>query len=211
MNPIWIWLAALVGYAAFSGWYWNWRGPLTQAEVDEGLAALERTDNHDAEVLSTMRAFLEADDGREFLMVNLLRLTPGMVTPPGGGPPENPREMLERYSAPFLGALLRRAGHPAFIGAAAAGGYLEQWGVEKNPGWTAAAAIRYRSRRDLLAMATMPGFESIHAFKKAGLANTLAFPVSPARVVVGPVIAAPLGFALLAALGHLALRALGGS
>ena len=48
-------------------------------------------------------------------------------------------------------------------------------------------------------------------FKKTGLSNTLAFPISPARVVVGPVVAVPLGFALLAALGHLALRALGGS
>jgi len=211
MHPAWIWLAALAAWAAFSGWYWNWRGPLSKDEIDRGLAALGGTGNHDEEVLATMRAFLEADDGREFLMLNLLRLQPGLVTPPGGGQPMAAREMLESYSRPFLGALLRRAGHPAFIGPAAAGGYLEQWGVEKSPGWTAAAAIRYRSRRDLLAMATMPGFESIHAFKKTGLSNTLAFPVSPARVVVGPVLAAPLGFALLAALGHLALRALGGS
>ena len=211
MQPVWIWLAALLAYAAFGGWYWNWRGPLRKDEIDAGLAALQRTENHAADVLAAMRTFLEADDGREFLMVNLLRLQPGLVTPPGGGAPMAAREMLEGYSRPFLGALLRRAGHPAFIGPAAAGGYLEQWGVEKSPGWSAAAAIRYRSRRDLLAMATLPEFESIHAFKKAGLSNTLAFPIGPARVVVGPVIAAPLGFALFAALGHLALRALGGS
>lgn len=211
MHPAWIWLAALAAYAAFSGWYWNWRGPLSKPEIDAGLAALERTGNHDDESLATMRAFLEADDGREFVMVNLLRLRPGLVTPPGGGTPMAAREMLDGYSRPFLGALLRRAGHPAFIGPAAAGGYLEQWGVEKSPGWSAAAGIRYRSRRDLLAMATMPGFESIHAFKKTGLSNTLAFPITPVRVVVGPAVAAPLGFALLAALGHLALRALGGA
>ena len=211
MQPAWIWLAALLAYAAFAGWYWNWRGALRKDEIDAGLAALERTGNHDADALANMRAFLEADDGGEFLMVNLLRLQPGQVTPPGGGSPVSAPQLLEQYSGPFLGKLLVRAGHPAFIGRAASTGYLEQWGVEKSPGWSAAAAIRYRSRRDLLAMATLPEFESIHVFKKAGLANTLAFPIAPARVVVGPVLAAPLAFALLAALGHLALRTFGGN
>ena len=210
MHPAWIWLAAVAAYAVFSGWYWNWRGPLTRPEIDEGLAALERTGNHDSEVLATMRAFLEADDGREFLMVNLLRLHPGLVTPPGGGPPENPREMLERYSGPFLGALLRRAGHPAFIGAAAAGGYLEQWGVEKNPGWTAAAAIRYRSRRDMIELVNDPRFADAHAFKSAAIDSTLAFPTSPGFVTLGPRVWVALVLALVAALAQLALGRLAG-
>src|SRR5262245_7443674 len=128
MSPIWIWIAAAAGYAAFSLWYWNWRGPLSRAEIDAGLAALEQTGNHDPEVLATMRGFLESDDGREFLMLNLLRLQPGPVTPPGGGPARPAAELVQEYSRPFLGALLRRAGHPALMGRAAAPGYLEQWG-----------------------------------------------------------------------------------
>jgi hypothetical protein len=210
MHPVWIWVAALVAYAAFSGWYWNWRGPLSKQEIDAGIAALERTSDFDTEQAATMRAFLEADDGREFLMLNLLRLQPGPVTPPGGGPPQTAQEVVQRYAGPFMSALFRRAGHPAFLGRAV-GGYVEQWGVEKNPGWTAGAAIRYRSRRDVLAMATMPEFEGIHAFKKAGLSNTLAFPIQPVVWVVSPVFVAPLVFSLLAALGHLALRALVGT
>ena len=210
MHPGWIWAGAAVVYAGFSLWFWNWSGPLAKQEIDAGVGAIARRGDYDAEQLATLRAFLEKDDGGEFLMVNLLRVQPGMLTPPGGGAPQTAPQMLQRYSGPFLGALLRRAGYPALMGRAA-GGYVEQWGVERDPGWTAAAAIRYRSRRDMLAMATLPEFESIHAFKLAGLANTLAFPIAPARVVVGPGLAAPLGFALLAALGHLALRALGGS
>jgi hypothetical protein len=132
------------------------------------------------------------------------------VTPPGGGPPQTAQEVLQSYSKPFMGALFLRAGHPAFLGRAV-GGYVEQWGVEKNPGWSAGAAIRYRSRRDVLAMATMPEFEGIHAYKIAGLSNTLAFPIQPVVWVVSPVFVAPLVFTLLAALGHLALRALIGS
>jgi hypothetical protein len=209
MHPVWIWLAALVAYGGFAGWYWNWRGPLTKPEIDAGIAALEHTANYDAEQTATLRAFLEADDGREFLMLNLLRLQPGPVTPPGGGPPQPAQEVVQRYAGPFMSALFRRAGHPAFLGRAL-GGYVEQWGVEKNPGWTVGAAIRYRSRRDVLAMATMPEFEGIHAFKIAGLSNTLAFPIQPVIWVVSPVFVAPLAFGLLAALGHLALRALGG-
>lgn len=205
MHPVWIWVGAAVAYAAFSLWYWNWRGPLSQEEIAAGLAALERTGNHDAEIVAEMRGFLEADDGREFLMLNLLRLQPGPVTPPGGGAPVPAPELLQRYSGPFLGTLLGRAGHPALLGRAASG-YLERWGVEKNPGWTVGGAIRYRSRRDLLAMATLPEFEAIHAYKIAGLANTLAFPIQPMVWVVGPALVAPLAFTLLAALGHLALR-----
>jgi hypothetical protein len=209
MHPVWIWVAALAAYGAFSGWYWNWREPLTKPEIDAGVAALEQTSNYDPEQVATLRAFLEADDGREFLMLNLLRLQPGPVTPPGGGPPQTAQEVLQRYSGPFMAALFRRAGHPAFM-ARAVGGYVERWGVEKDPGWTVGAAIRYRSRRDMLAMATMPEFEAIHAFKIAGLSNTLAFPTRPVIWVVGPTLVAPLAFTLLAALGHLGLRAFGG-
>ena len=209
MHPVWIWITALVAYGAFSSWYWNWRGPLSKSEIDTGIAALEHTANYDSEQLATLRTFLETDDGREFLMFNLLRLQPGPVTPPGGGPPQTAQEVVQRYSGPFMSALFRRAGHPAFLGRAV-GGYVEQWGVEKNPGWTAGAAIRYRSRRDVLAMATMKEFEAIHAYKIAGLSNTLAFPIRPVIWVASPVVVAPLAFALLAALGHLALRTFGG-
>jgi hypothetical protein len=102
-------------------------------------------------------------------------------------------------------ALLRRAGHPALIGRAA-GSYVERWGVEPDPGWSVAGVIRYRSRRDMMELATDPAFEPAHAFKIAALANTLAFPLSPAFVVAGPRIWVALVFALLAALGHLLLR-----
>ena len=71
MHPMWIWVAALVAYGAFAGWYWNWRGPLTKAEIDAGIAALEHEPRLRLRAGATMRAFLEADDGREFFMLNL--------------------------------------------------------------------------------------------------------------------------------------------
>ena len=67
--------------------------------------------------------------------------------------------------------------------------------------------IRYRSRRDMMELATDPAFEPAHVFKVASMANTLAFPLRPAFVVLGPRVWVALLLALLAALGQLALRA----
>jgi hypothetical protein len=105
--------------------------------------------------------------------------------------------------------VLKRGGHPAFA-APAAGDYVEHWGVEADPGWTFSGIIRYRSRRDMMILATDPRFDDAHAYKIAAIANTLAFPVAPTLVFIGPRVWIGLGLALLAALGHLALRAWGG-
>ncbi len=195
----WIWAGAVVCYAAFWAWYVGFGGPLTKAEVDAYLAKLSPELGVDAERRERMRTFLESDDGGEFFMVNLIRLQPGQVTPPGGGQPAPAMEVLEGYTGPFMRALLLRGGHPALIGRAAAG-YLEEWGVEKNPGWSASGIIRYRSRRDLVELATDPQFAGIHAFKSVAMSNTLAFPIAPARMFFSPRVTAALLIALVASL-----------
>jgi hypothetical protein len=152
-----------------------------------------------------MRGFLESDDGGEFYMVNLIRLQPDPVRPPDGGAPAPAARVLQGYAGPFMRALFRRGGHPA-LGGQAAAGYLEAWGVEKNPGWTMAGIIRYRSRRDLIELASSPAFAPIHLFKNAAIANTLAFPIAPARLFFSPRVVAALALALAAALVTLAVR-----
>ena len=205
MHAGWIWGAALLGYGLFALWYDNWRGPLDAQEIDV-LIERARTQGHiEPDRLATVRAFLEADDGGEFFMLNLLRVQPEPIPVPGSDEKRPAREVMEGYTKHFMPALFRRAGHPALIGRAA-GGYVEHWGVEPDPGWSVAGVIRYRSRRDMMELATDPAFEPAHAFKIAALANTLAFPLSPAFVVAGPRIWVALVFALLAALGHLLLR-----
>jgi hypothetical protein len=203
MSTPWIWVGAAFVYAAFWAWYQGFRGPLAKAEVEAYLARLSPGLAVDPDRRDRMRAFLEADDGKEFFMVNLIRLHPDPVRPPDGGAPAPAARVLERYTGPFLRALFRRGGHPA-LGGPAAAGYLEAWGVEKNPGWTMAGIIRYRSRRDLIALASAPEFAPIHAFKSAGISNTLAFPVARARLFFSPRVVAALGIALAAALASLA-------
>jgi hypothetical protein len=137
-------------------------------------------------------------------MLNLVRVHPEPVMAPGGSGPLRARDVLEGYTRHFMPALLRRAGHPAFFGRTS-GGYLEQWGVSPDPGWTFGAAIRYRSRRDMIELVNDPRFADAHAFKRAAIEQTFAFPTAPGMVVVGPRIWVGLALALLAALAQLAL------
>ena len=45
--------------------------------------------------------------------------------------------------------------------------------------WTQGAGMRYRSRRDLLEIATNPAFRGSHEFKVAAMRKTIAFPIDP--------------------------------
>jgi hypothetical protein len=201
-----IWAAALLGYGLFGFWYDDWwSGPLDAREIDVLIERARAQGHIEPERLATVRTFLEADDGGEFFMLNLLRVQPEPVAVPGSDEKRPAREVMEGYTKHFMPALFRRAGHPALIGRAA-GGYVERWGVEPDPGWSVAGVIRYRSRRDMMELATDPAFEPAHAYKIAALANTLAFPLSPAFVVAGPRIWVALVFALFGALGHLLLN-----
>jgi hypothetical protein len=206
VRALWIWVAALLAYGVFWLWYVGWRSPLTPAEVERFAAALEAPAlGTTPEQVAAFRAFLASDDGREFHMLNLLRLQPDGALEPETGERRPAREVLESYTGEFMRALFRRAGHPALLGWSA-GGYVESWGVEPNPGWGFAGVIRYRSRRDVAELATDPRFARIHAYKLAALANTLAFPLAPGFVVVGPRVVVALALALAAALAQLALR-----
>jgi hypothetical protein len=204
MQPLWIWVGTLVLYGVFSLWYNNWRGPLTPQEIDGFIERARTQSQIEPESLATVRSFLEQDDGREFFMLNLIATHPDPVPMPGTGEPKPAREVLAGYTDHFMPALFRRAGHPAFAGPAA-GGYVEHWGVEESPGWTFSGIIRYRSRRDMIELATDPQFEPAHAYKIAAMAHTLAFPVAPAAIFIGPRVWMGLALALCAALGHVAV------
>ena len=72
----WAWPAALLAYILFRAWYDNWSGPLTSEEIEHFMnitADLPGPHHTDRAVL---REFLEADDGKEFVMCNLVKLFP---------------------------------------------------------------------------------------------------------------------------------------
>jgi hypothetical protein len=197
-----IWGTAALSYAAFLLWYSSWRRPLTPAEITSYMERLREQSGATTERLAPVQAFLEADDGREFFMINLVRLPEGPVNEPGTGIPKPAREVLAGYSRFFFPALMRRAGHPLFL-CRGAGRYVEHWGAGPDPGWSLGIVVRYRSRRDMIELATDPRFVSAHAYKLAAIANTLALPVAPGFVLCGMRVGVALVLALLAAHVHL--------
>ena len=208
MSPAWVWAGALILYGAFSLWYNSWpRGPLSPEEIEGYVEHFDSSPEATPERSKVVRDFLAADDGGEFFMVNLIRMHEGEVAAPGEDPAPA-STVLDRYTRHILPALFRRAGHPVLLGPAA-GRYVEHWGVEADPGWSLVGVMRYRSRRDMMEIATDPAFGPAHVYKIAAIANTLAFPIAPPVLVFGPRVWVGLGLALLAALGHLALRSFG--
>ncbi len=195
MTPTLIWSLALLAYLAFWSWYVGFRRKITPAEAAQTMALFEHEGSWTMAQKEHLRYFLENDDGRDFVMVNLLHLKRPVV---------ESRKKLDSYQKIFLGALLRKAGHPVMI-ARAASGNVETVACEQADNWGAAGMIRYRSRRDLMEMLPATIGSAHHQLKLAALEKTFAFPASPWFMLGGPRIVVALTLALLAALLHLAL------
>ena len=205
MMTWWIWLSAAAVYAAFLAWYDNWGGKLSKAEIEDYMQRARLAGSDAVNDLGIVRTFLEQDDGREFVMVNLVRFAPGLVPHPETGAPTPGIELMQRYSKTFMPALLRNGGHPALV-TRKAGGYVDAWQVPPDPGWNVVGFMRYRSRRDMIKMATDPRFKDIHKFKIAGVAETFSFPTQPMiKLYVSPRVWLAMLLALIAAFAQIAV------
>lgn len=204
MKTFLVWIPAIVCYALLLGWYINWQGPLKPAEVERLMQRLQSSGagDNDRNDLAIMRRFLSEDDGREFFMLNLVRIAPGEVEGPDGVTAPA-RKVVEGYTKVFMPALFARGGHPAIVGRKV-GGYFDAWGVEPDPGWTIIGYMRYRSRRDLAMLASDPRFAGAHDFKFAAMPNTYSFPTRPQMMALAsPVVWVGLLLALAAAVAQI--------
>lgn len=196
-----IWGTALALYGLFRAWYDGIRKPLTPAEIDTFFTEIQGKLGGGNDT-AALRQFLEADDGQEFVMLNLVKIEPGMVPDPETGELVSGRTMMQRYSDPFVKALLRRGGHPVMVGAKV-GPYVDAWNVEADPGWSIFGLMRYRSRRDMIAMVRDPLFARVHPYKLLGIPTTFSFPTQrQVSVYLGPRVTVALALALAAALVH---------
>jgi hypothetical protein len=194
MAPTLIWLIALLTYALFYCWYIGFRSRVTPAEIERTMAILD-AGLVDETRKSHLRHFLANDDGKDFVMVNLLELAK---------PRKESSKNLNAYQKIFLGQLLRKAGHPILI-ARAASGNIENVACQEFDNWTAAGMVRYRSRRDLMEILPATIGSEHHELKLSALDKTYAFPASPWFVVGGPKLLVPLLIALIAAVTQLSV------
>lgn len=204
-----IWLTALGLYLLFLTWHDSRSGPLTKAEIDAAMDRMATRGAETPEAMATIRAFLEADDGKEFLMANIVKVAAQPQPDPVTGELTPGPVLVRRYFAKFVRVLLARGGYPA-LSARAVGGYIDAWNVPADPGWTMLGWMRYRSRRDMLALANHPSFQEGHPYKIAAMPMTFSFPTQPMMgVILRPRAAVALILALAAALAHIAALTFG--
>ena len=199
-------VGALVAYLTFRLWYDGLRKPLTAKEIEEYARLLEQRAEVDAVDLAVMRKFLEEDDGKDLIMVNLLQFNPSPMKHPDTGQDAQADAVLQEYFRPFMGQVLRRAGHPVITGRAV-GGYLDAWNTPPDPGWHAAGLIRYRSRRDVIELSLANAeFQELHKYKVAALKQTISFPTHTIMsLYASPRVTVAMALALAAALLQLVL------
>jgi hypothetical protein len=204
-----IWGTALLAYGAFRLWYDNWSGPLKPAEIDALLGQLTGRFEGTGNSVDILRTFLEADDGREFVMLNLVKAQMEQVEDPKSGEMVQGFDLLKRYSKRFMPVLLRNGGHPGMIGRKV-GGYIDAWNTGADPNWTIFGLMRYRSRRDMMKLVMDSSFMEGHPDKLLGTLATFSFPTQRVlSLYVSPRVTVALVVALLAALAHIALLTCG--
>lgn len=170
-------LAVATLWGGFLWWYGGRGRPLDPAEIDAGLRELAGRNGHPEgqALLQDLRALLEGDDGREFVMQNLVRYRARAMYPPGHDYGDDPRAADRRYARAILWPLLRRACVLVFV-ARRVGRFIETPGA---PGWHYVAMVRYRSRRDFLHFALEIERGDIVMHKWAAIDTTHVFPVRP--------------------------------
>jgi hypothetical protein len=164
-------------YAAFWLWYGGNGKAMSKSELEGLLAALAATDQseHAAQVMSEVRELMSTDDGKEFVMLNLVRYRPKALYPPGYSYSDDPREADKRYGKSIIGSLLRNGNLILFI-ARRSGNFVVPEGADA---WHYTALVRYRSRRDFLRFAIESSGADKFVHKWAAIEKTHIFPVKP--------------------------------
>ena len=178
MKILWAWLFSIAIYGVFFYWYTSFDGPLSRAEVGHYLSVFEERGT-EQEARDRVEEFMRQDDGREFIMVNLLQ---------NGTPAGEAEEAMDNYMGFMWPQLLLRACVPVFLGEALAP-VLDRVGLDpasRQPAakddpnhWDTVGLMRYRSRRDFIEIVAQDGFREAHPHKLKALTKTLAVPVQP--------------------------------
>ena len=104
----------LAVYGLFLVWYGGRGQPLSPAEIDQFMKELGAHTTDEA-VLQELQTLIAGDDGKEFVMQNLVRYRPKALYPPGYDYGDDPRAADRRYGKAVIGPLLRNGSLILFI------------------------------------------------------------------------------------------------
>jgi hypothetical protein len=164
-------------YLLFLAWYGGNGKALRADEIQAFFDALDKMDlsKSEKEIIPEIQRLLAKDDGKEFIMQNLVRYRPKAMYPAGYSYNDGARAADKRYGKAIILPLLRQGSLPVFI-ARRSGCFIEPEGADA---WHYVAMVRYRSQRDFLKFALAIQQQDIAVHKWAALEKTHVFPVKP--------------------------------
>lgn len=186
----WAIFAAL--YAAFYVWYGGSADPISpeealqykarfEARIAEQVAQGRGAPPDDGRAAPNLSEFIETDDGREFVMLNLnvYRDAPSYADDVEGHEAiESAAAAEDEYQRRIAPLLFKRACHP--IAAVEPAVLLGGIGDFERQDWSYASMVRYRSRRDFLEFILEPAFARDVNHKWAALGRSTAMATVPA-------------------------------
>jgi hypothetical protein len=192
-------------YALFWFWYGGSTRPLETEEIEACFRKIaeQQAARGPASALTRerLRRFAETDDGREFYMLNLLRLRAEPQYPDGRPAGEPTERVLAAYVRAWARAAIPRASHPVWMGRPV----LKLFGEPEEALWEQAAIVRYRSRRDLLEMIATSAFSQDASLKDVAVEATDVWPATNEFLIVSPRLVVLLLLVLLGGFVHLFL------
>lgn len=170
-------------YILFALWHYRFfNRSLSPTDVAEYMRIVRQGEDFFSEQEGdNLENFLSTDDGRSFYMVNLMEYKEKADYPEGMFPEvETGQQANMLYSKGIVPALIKRGGYPIFLS--------KKIGHFLTPGgdydfFQEVGIVRYRSRRDFIAMATKPGMEKLGIHKFASMEKTVVVPTRRMLVI----------------------------
>jgi hypothetical protein len=170
-------------YLAFYAWHSQGGGKLTQVEIDQYVASIEKLPLPEKAVqafVTRLRSWAEADDGKPVYMFNLIHFFPKLQPFPGA--PDfkgTPEQANAHYEKSLIWLWLSHASYPTFIGVPQARNLIN---MQPERSWGNMTVVRYPNRRTFLKLISHPAYAPLAAYKFIAVELDLV-PVSRGTVV----------------------------
>jgi hypothetical protein len=182
-----VFLAMFIGALAFWG---DWAGgKMTRQEVDEYLAVIDENlqwpEPTKSYMMTSLREWGYADDGKEFMMLNMMRYHDELLDYPGAikDYQGTPKAANYKYELGTKDILLPQGGYPAAWGEVNLSRNVARADdAAANTDWNRVGFARYPNRRGFFRLMADPEYGVQSAYKLMG-AHTNLIPMTPQWVV----------------------------